>query len=96
MKHLTFILTLIAMLAVAAAADNAVGFQASDTTATVLKRQVGQRIELRMKSGEKLGGKIEAVGDKTVHLTSVTGQELFDAVVVIDDIAAVLIRTSGK
>ena len=93
MKHLVCTLFLIANVALA---DGTVGFQAADTTASVLKRQAGQRVELRLKSGEKLGGKVEAVGDKAVHLSGVTGQEFFDAVVVLDDISAVLIRTGGK
>ena len=38
----------------------------------------------------------EAVGDKAVHLSAVTGQELFDAVVLLEDVSAVLIRTGGK
>ena len=92
-KHLVCILSLMSSLALA---DGTVGFQPTDTTATVLKRQTGQRVELRLKSGEKLGGKVEAVGEKTVHLSAVTGQELFDAVVVLEDVSAVLIRTGGK
>lgn len=93
MKHL--LCSLAAMTSIALA-DGPVGFQPADTTASVLKRQTGQRIELRLKSGEKLGGKVEAVGEKAVHLSGVTGQEFFDAVVVLDDISAVLIRTGGK
>ena len=93
MKHIVCILSLISTIALA---DSPVGFQSADTTGSVLKRQSGQRVELRLKSGEKLGGKVEAVGDKTVHLSGVTGQELFDAVVVLEDISALLIRTGGK
>ena len=93
MKHILCILALVTTFAFA---ESPVGFQTSDTTASVLKRQVGQRVDLRLKSGEKMGGKVEAVGDKTVHLAAVSGQELFDAVVVLDDISAVLVRTGGK
>ena len=49
-----------------------------------------------MRSGEKLAGTVKVVGDKAVHIAKVTGQELFDAVVVLDDISAVLVRTDGK
>lgn len=90
------ILCLLALATNFALADSPVGFQPADTIGSVLKRQAGQRIELRMKSGEKLSGKLEAVGDKTAHLSAVTGQELFDAVVVLDDISAVLLRTGAK
>jgi hypothetical protein len=90
------ILALMATLAASALADGKVGFTPSDTVASVLTRQVGQRVELRMKSGEKLAGKVEAIGEKTVHLSSLTGQEFFDAVVVLDQVSAVIIRTGGK
>ena len=34
-------------------------FDPADTVASILKKQTGQKVKLRMKSGEKLGGKIE-------------------------------------
>ena len=71
-------------------------FDPADTVASILKKQTGQKAELRLKSGEKLGGKIEAVGEKVVHLSALTGQDFFDAVVLIEDISAVLVRTGGK
>ena len=77
-------------------ADGKVGFESGDTTATVLKRQVGQRIELRLKGGDKLAGKVEAVGEKAVHLSALAGQEFFDAVVMLEDVTAVVVRTTGK
>lgn len=95
MKKL-LILMLAATLTVSALADGKVDFKADDTTASLLKRQTGQRVEVRLKSGEKLSGKVEAVGEKAVHLSALAGQELFDAVVVLDDITAVLVRVSTK
>lgn len=96
MKTLRVLTLLFTFVFTAAFADDKIGFVPADTAATVLKRQVGQRVELRMKSGEKLGGKVEAVGDKAVHLSAITGQEFFDAVVILEDVSAVLVRTGGK
>jgi hypothetical protein len=90
------ILALMTAIAATALADGKVGFTPADTVAAVLSRQVGQRVELRMNSGEKLGGKVEAVGQKAVHLSTLTGQEFFEAVVMLDQISAVIIRTGGK
>jgi hypothetical protein len=89
------ILTILATLTTAALADK-LPYEASDTIASTLKKQVGQKVELRVAGGEKLGGKVEAVGDKTVHLSALTGQEFFDAVVSIDQITAVVVRTGGR
>ncbi|MGZ5022727.1 MAG: hypothetical protein ACXWAX_09085 [Chthoniobacterales bacterium] len=66
--------------------------QPNDTMQSVLQRQVGQSVELRMKSGEKIGGKLEKASDKVVHLTQLTGAEYFEAAVAVDDIAAVVVR----
>ena len=90
------LLALLAALTTTALAEGKVEFKPDDTAATVLGRQVGQRVELRLKSGDKLAGKIEKVGDKAVHLAAIAGQELFDAVVLLDDVSAILIRTGGK
>ena len=90
------ILSITLALTASALAEGKVDFKADDTTASVLKRQAGQRVELRLKSGEKLVGKVEAVGDKAVHISAVAGQEMFDAVVTLEDISAVLIRTAAK
>ena len=66
--------------------------QPSDTLQTVLEKQIGQTVELRMKSGEKIGGKLEKISDKLVLLSALTGADYFDGVVVIDHIAAVVVR----
>ena len=58
----------------------------------LLERQVGQVVDLRLKSGEKIGGKLDKVGDKLVLLSQLTGADFFDAVVDVDSIAAVAVR----
>lgn len=77
-------------------AQTPLGFQSGDSIRTVLARQVGQKVELRLKSGEKIGGKLESVGDKLLHLTSITGMEFFEGAVVLDDVSAVLVRAAAK
>ena len=96
MKTLQLLTLVMLLTGSVALADGKLDFQATDTVKTVLDKQVGQKIELRLKSGEKLAGKVEKVGDKAVHLSAIAGQELFDAVVVLEDVTAVLVRTGGK
>ncbi len=73
-------------------AQSSLEIQPNDSMQSVLQRQVGQPIELCMRAGEKIGGKLEKVNDKVVHLSQLTGAEYFDAVVSIDSIAAVVVR----
>lgn len=77
-------------------AQSKIDLQASDTILSVLQKNAGQTVELRMKSGEKIGGKVEKVGDKLVHLSQLTGAEFFDAAVDTSDVAAVIVRTKSK
>src|SRR5438874_12313371 len=77
-------------------AQGKIDLQTSDTILGILQKNVGQTVELRMKSGEKIGGKIEKVGDKLVHLSQLTGAEFFDAAVDAADISAVMVRTKSK
>lgn len=77
-------------------AQSKIDLQPSDTIISILQRNVGQVVELRMKSGEKIGGKVEKVGDKLVHLSQLTGAEFFDAAVDAADVAAVVVRAKSK
>src|SRR3954462_8070327 len=77
-------------------AQGKIDLQTGDTILGILQKNVGQVVELRMKSGEKIAGKIEKVGDKLVHLSQLTGAEFFDAAVDAADVAAVLVRTKSK
>ncbi len=92
MKHTLSLLATVTLTA-SALAQGKVDFQDADTVKSVLGRQVGQKVELRLNSGEKIAGKVEKVGDKTVHISAVTGQEFFDAVVVLEEVSAILVRT---
>ena len=73
-----------------------IDLQASDTILSILQKNIAQTVELRMKSGEKIAGKVEKVGDKLVHLSQLTGAEFFDAAVDTSHVAAVIVRTKSK
>jgi len=77
-------------------AQGKIDLQAGDTILSILQKNTGQTVELRMKSGEKIGGKVEKIGDKLVHLSQLTGTEFFDAAVDTSDVAAVIVRTKSK
>ena len=77
-------------------AQSKIELQPSDTIISILQRNTGQMVELRMKSGEKIAGKVEKVGDKLVHLSQLTGAEFFDAAVDTAHVAAVIVRTKSK
>jgi hypothetical protein len=90
------ILALMITLATAAFAADKVSFANDDTPSSVLGRQIGQKVELHLKSGEKLSGTVKATGSQSVHIAALAGQEFYDAVVQMADISAVVIRNDGK
>ena len=77
-------------------AESKIDLQESDTILSILQKNIGQTVELRMKSGEKISGKVEKVGDKLVHLSQLTGAEFFDAAIDSADIAAIIVRARNK
>ncbi len=94
MKRLSLLFGFIVALACSDLfAQGKIDLQTSDTILGILQKNVGQTVELRMKSGEKIGGKVEKVGDKLVHLSQLTGAEFFDAAVDTADVSAVIVRT---
>jgi hypothetical protein len=94
MKHFSLLIAILAAFAAANLfAQGKIDLQTSDTVLGILQKNVGQVVELRMKSGEKIGGKIEKVGDKLVHLSQLTGAEFYDAAVDAADVSAVVVRT---
>jgi hypothetical protein len=96
MKHLFLSFVIMLGLCASAFGQATVDLKPDDTMRSVLERQIGQMVDLRMKSGEKIGGKLEKVTDKLAHLSQLTGAEFYDAVIDIDGIAAVAMRTKTK
>ena len=74
------------------AADSKLELKDDDSVKQILARQVGQVVELRLGSGDKIGGKVEKVGANLVHLSQLTGMEFFEAVVDIESVSAVVVR----
>ena len=64
-----------------------------DTIESVLGAQKDKRVTLRLRSGHELNGTVRAVGAKVVQISAPAGREFFDAVVPLDAIEAVLVRT---
>jgi hypothetical protein len=77
-------------------AQGKIDLQLSDSIHDILERNVGQTLELRLKSGEKIGGKVAKLGDKLVFLSGIAGAEFYDAAVEIGDVAAVVVRVRNQ
>jgi hypothetical protein len=70
--------------------------QPNATVISILQGSAGKAVELHLRSGEKIGGKVGQVTDNIVYLSHLTGAEFFDAFVDVKDISAVVIRAAGR
>ena len=77
-------------------AQEKAALQPNATVVSLLQGSAGKSVELHLRSGEKMGGKIAQVTDNVVHLSNLTGAEYFDAFVDVKDISAVVVRAAGK
>jgi hypothetical protein len=75
----------------ATAAELKVG--ANDSVQSVLTAAKGSRATVRLRSGQELTGVVREVNARVAHLGALSGREFFDAVVPLDAVEAVLIRT---
>ena len=77
-------------------AQEKTALQPNATVLSILQGNAGKAVELHLRSGEKVGGKVGQVTDNIVYLSHLTGAEFYDAFVDVKDISAVVIRASGK
>ena len=97
MTGIVKILILFAFLAVSLvthAADRKEKYQirATDNLRIILEQEIDLPVRLHLKSGTEIGGIVSKVGNGVVQISELNGQEVYDAVVSIDDISAVLLK----
>jgi sRNA-binding regulator protein Hfq len=83
------------LAATVAHADDAATFP-SGGVAEALRARVGKPVTLHLTSGTQIGGTVAEVRDQTVVLKSLTGREFFDALVVLEAVAAVEVRARDR
>jgi hypothetical protein len=98
MKHYSSLLVIIIAAASCCTvfAQEKAALQPNATVISLLQGSAGKSVELHLRSGEKMGGKVAQVTDNIVHLSNLTGAEYFDAFVDAKDISAVVVRVAGR
>jgi len=77
-------------------AQEKAAIQPNATVLSILQGNAGKAVELHLRSGEKIGGRVGQVTDNIVYLSHLTGAEFYDAFVDVKDISAVVIRSAGR
>ena len=71
--------------------ENAFQFKDNSLQTNLLQFK-GKTVEIQFKSGGQLAGKLSEVGTQAIVLKELRGKEYYDALIVIDDIAAVIFK----
>jgi len=86
-------LLIAAVLAFAAPAYSQLQVGPNDTVESVLRAQKDKRVTLRLRSNQEITGVVRTSNARVVQIGAVSGREFFDAVVPLEAIDAVLVRT---
>src|SRR5215467_7362422 len=96
-QHSLLLVTIIAAATYCSVfAQEKAALQPNATVVGLLQSSVGKSVELRLRSGEKIGGKVAQVTDNIVHLSNLTGAEYFDAFIDVKDVSAIVVRVAGR
>jgi hypothetical protein len=72
--------------------ENVFQFGKDKSLQTNLLQFKGKTIEIQLKTGGQLTGKLSEVGTQSILLKELRGKEYYDALIVIDDITAVIFK----
>jgi len=89
---IVFLLWLAPMAASAADQQDKYLIRTTDNILTILQQEIDLPVKLQLKSGAQISGIVARIGVGIVQISEVSGMELYDAVVKIDDISAVLFK----
>jgi hypothetical protein len=78
------------------AAQAPVDLNAADAMRMAIEQHAGQRVRLKLVSGQDVEGRVAKVGTHAVAMTELSGMELFDATVRLEQVAAVIVRRAAK
>jgi hypothetical protein len=77
-------------------AQEKIALQPNATVLGILQANAGKAVELHLRSGEKVGGRVGQVTDNIVYLSHLTGAEFYDAFIDVKDVSAVVTRAGGR
>jgi hypothetical protein len=86
-------LVLVSSLLALGAAAAELKISPTDTVESVLSAQKGKKVIIRLRSGQEATGTVATVTPKVVQLAAPAGKEFYDAVVPLEAIEAVYVRT---
>jgi len=98
MKSCSFLpgIVIVALACSNLSAQEKVALPPNATVLSILQASAGKAVELHLRSGEKVGGKVDQVTDNVLHVSHLTGAEFYDAFIDVKDVSAVVVRAGGR
>jgi len=98
MKRYSFLLGIIVTVIACSSllAQEKPAIQPNASVLSILQGNAGKAVELHLRSGEKIGGRVGQVTENVVYLSHLAGAEFYDAFIDVKDISAVVIRAGGR
>jgi small nuclear ribonucleoprotein (snRNP)-like protein len=79
-----------------AVASEGVQFDVSDSLRGNLKTLIGEDVSVNLRSGTTYRGFVKSVGDHFIHLEKIAHRDFFDALIRMEDIAAIEVQFRGR
>ena len=92
-KTATILMLGISLACTGALAADEVRIGGSDSIQSVLTSLKGKRVTVRVRSGQELTGTVREATGRLVQLSGLSGKEFYDAVIPLDAVDAVLVKT---
>ena len=70
-----------------------ISLKTGDTMQKLLEDQKGKRVTVRLIAGEEMTGTVKFISKELLHLGELTGKEFYDAIVDMNKVSAVIVRT---
>ncbi len=77
------------------AKENVYKYDSGDSIAVVLKRHEGKTVYIMLENGVEISGEVSKLGAYTVHISTLTGMDYYDAVIDLNEIVGVKYRARG-
>ena len=72
--------------------SDAISLDNGDSVTSILSSHMGKRVSIVLNSGQELTGTVTTVTTELTHLSELAGKGFYDAAVVNEDIAAIIVR----
>jgi small nuclear ribonucleoprotein (snRNP)-like protein len=73
--------------------DMKLSLSAKDSIRSILEKQLDKTVTITLANGKEYTGRLISVGDQLLHIDNLRGMEYFDAIVTLETVQSIVLRT---